>query len=386
MAKSKKTTNTSSKGKKKTSANSTAEKIIKKVSKLSKKQILILALVVVVVCTVIVVLYVTHPEYFSFLTPPPSENENINGQIGENLAFEAHFIDVGQGDAILLRFSDGTEIMIDAGSATTGITEIRASVSDYLNNLGLDSIDCMIITHPDTDHYNIAEDVMDQYEVRRIIYNDVAKNEENLSKNQSYTDFIDRADQEIVNKDFLDGIDADGEDYVINGNSYSINIYSPGYNTFGNGNSDYDAEESNGMSPITIVSCAGRNLVLTGDAIVETEEWFMSKIGGTKYDCDFLKVGHHGSVTSSSEEFLDYVDCEYAIILVDDGTKHRHPDEEVMDRLNDRSIPTYTTNTHGNIVLRVDIEGNFAFYVEKDNVALNNKDNVSEYRELLPAA
>lgn len=379
MAKSKKTTNTSSKGKKKTSANSTAEKIIKKVSKLSKKQILILSLVVVVVCTVIVVLYVTHPEYFSFLTPPPSENENINGQIGENLAFEAHFIDVGQGDAILLRFSDGTDIMIDAGSATTGITEIRASVLDYLNNLGLDSIDCMIITHPDTDHYNIAEAVMDQYEVERIIFNNVAKN-------QTYSGFITRADDEIEDNNYLDGIDADGEDYIINGNGFSINVYAPGYDTLGNANSEYDADESNGMSPITIVSCAGRNLVLTGDAIVETEEWFMSKIGGTKYDCDFLKVGHHGSVTSSSEEFLDYVDCEYAIILVDDGTKHRHPDEEVMDRLNDRSIPTYTTNTHGNIVLRVDMEGNFAFYVEKDNVALNNKDNVSEYRELLPAA
>lgn len=379
MAKSKKTTNTSSKGKRKTSANSTAEKIIKKVSKLSKKQILILSLVVVVVCTVIVVLYVTHPEYFSFLTPPPSENENINGQIGENLAFEAHFIDVGQGDAILLRFSDGTDIMIDAGSATTGITEIRASVLDYLNNLGLDSIDCMIITHPDTDHYNIAEAVMDQYEVERVIFNNVAKN-------QTYSGFIARADDEIEDNNYLDGIDADGEDYIINGNGFSINVYAPGYDTLGNANSDYDADESNGMSPITIVSCAGRNLVLTGDAIVETEEWFMSKIGGTKYDCDFLKLGHHGSVTSSSEEFLDYVDCEYAIILVDDGTKHGHPDEEVMDRLNDRSIPTYTTNTHGNIVLRVDIEGNFAFYVEKDNVALNNKDNVSEYRELLPAA
>lgn len=379
MAKSKKTTNMSNKGKRKTSANSTAEKIIKKVSKLSKKQILILSLVVVVVCTVIVVLYVTHPEYFSFLTPPPSENENINGQIGENLAFEAHFIDVGQGDAILLRFSDGTDIMIDAGSATTGITEIRASVLDYLNNLGLDSIDCMIITHPDTDHYNIAEAVMDQYEVERVIFNNVAKN-------QTYSGFIARADDEIEDNNYLDGIDADGEDYIINGNGFSINVYAPGYDTLGNANSDYDADESNGMSPITIVSCAGRNLVLTGDAIVETEEWFMSKIGGTKYDCDFLKLGHHGSVTSSSEEFLNYVDCEYAIILVDDGTKHGHPDEEVMDRLNDRSIPTYTTNTHGNIVLRVDIEGNFAFYVEKDNVALNNKDNVSEYRELLPAA
>lgn len=379
MAKSKKTTNTSSKGKRKTSANSTAEKIIKKVSKLSKKQILILSLVVVVVCTVIVVLYVTHPEYFSFLTPPPSEDENINGQIGENLAFEAHFIDVGQGDAILLRFSDGTDIMIDAGSATTGITEIRASVLDYLNNLGLDSIDCMIITHPDTDHYNIAEAVMDQYEVERVIFNNVAKN-------QTYSGFIARADDEIEDNNYLDGIDADGEDYIINGNGFSINVYAPGYDTLGNANSEYDADESNGMSPITIVSCAGRNLVLTGDAIVETEEWFMSKIGGTKYDCDFLKLGHHGSVTSSSEEFLDYVDCEYAIILVDDGTKHGHPDEEVMDRLNDRSIPTYTTNTHGNIVLRVDIEGNFAFYVEKDSVALNNKDNVSEYRELLPAA
>ena len=383
--KKKKSTSKNPSSKNNKSGINSAEKIVKKISKLSKKQMLILAIVVLVVIAVVVVLYVTHPELFSFLNPPSTENNNVqtsgnnNGQIGENIAFEAHFIDVGQGDAILLRFSDGTDVMIDAGSATTGLAEIRAGVLDYLSNLGLDAIDCMIITHPDTDHYNIAEAVMDEYEIRRVIYNNVAKN-------QTYSEFISRADEEIVNNENFDGIDADGEDYLINGNGFSINIYAPGYDTLGNGNSDYDADESNGMSPITIVSCAGRKLIITGDAIVETEEWFITKMGEASQDCDFLKVGHHGSQTSSSEEFLDYIDCEYSIIMVDDGTKHGHPDEVVMDRLNDRSIPTYTTNAHGNIVLRVDTQGNFAFYVEKDNPALNNKDNINEYREILPAA
>ena len=135
------------------------------------------------------------------------------------------------------------------------------------------------------------------------------------------------------------------------------------------------------MSPITIVSCAGRKLIITGDAIVETEEWFITKMGEASQDCDFLKVGHHGSQTSSSEEFLDYIDCEYSIIMVDDGTKHGHPDEVVMDRLNDRSIPTYTTNAHGNIVLRVDTQGNFAFMLKRIIRPLI-MDNINEYRNL----
>lgn len=340
---------------------------------LGKKQLIIVTVIVVIIAITLVTLYLVKPELFSFLLD--EETPNINGSLSENIAFEAHFIDVGQGDAILLRFADGTDIMVDAGSATTGLSDIRAGVISYLADINLDSIDCMVITHPDTDHYNIAEAIMDQYEVDRVILN-------NVNKNQTYSDFIQRADEEIIDNENFDGIDADGEDFVITGNGFTINIYAPGYDTLGNADSNYDAEESNGMSPIIVVESGGRKLILTGDAVVETEEWFIAKMGGSSYDCDFLKLGHHGSITSSSEAFIDYVDCEFGIIMVDDGTKHGHPDEEVMIRFEDRSIPTYTTNAHGNIVLKVDTESNFAFFVEKDNQVLNNKDGVPTYKEV----
>lgn len=350
---------------------------------LTKKQFIVLAVIVIILAIVLVTLYLVRPELFSFLfpeeTPNNQQNTNTNSTLSENIAFEAHFIDVAQGDAILIRFADGFDIMIDAGSATTGLSEIRAGVISYLASIQLDSIDCMVITHPDTDHYNIAEAVMDQYEVKRVILN-------NFPKNQTYTDFITRADEEITNNEFFDGIDADGQDYVITGSGYTVSVYAPGYDTLGNADSTYDASESNGMSPIVVVECGGRKLVLTGDAVVETEEWFIAKMGGTTYDCDFLKLGHHGSITSSSEAFIDYVDCEFGVVMVDDGTKHGHPDEEVMVRFNDRSIPTYTTNAHGNIILKVDTESNFAFFVEKDSPVLNNKDGLATHMEVAAAA
>ena len=127
---------------------------------------------------------------------------------------------------------------------------------------------------------------------------------------------------------------------------------------------------SNGMSPIIIVETASRTLLFTGDATTETEEWFMDTYA-EELDVDFIKIGHHGSTSSTSEAFLDLVTPECCVIMCDDGEAYGHPAATVMNRLFDRGIVTYRTNRHGNITLFIDSDGDMAFNVE-NNVPVEN--------------
>lgn len=283
----------------------------------------------------------------------------------ENVGFEAHFVDVGQGDAILLKFPGNVEVMIDSGTTSSGLADYQTELVGYLNDaVSDDTIEYMIVTHPDTDHYNMLEAVMDAFVVGEVYYND-------CDKNTTYSKFQDRVLEELGDEGTA--IDADGETYrILNTESYSLTVYAPGYDRFNTGDmTEYDAEESNGMSPFVVVETLNRTLIFTGDATVETEEWFMSAYSGS-LDVDFIKIGHHGSDTSTSQEFLNFVDPEYCVIMCDDGSAYEHPSATVMNRLFDKGVVTYRTNRHGNIVLYIDASGDMAFAVEREVPVENN--------------
>ena len=283
----------------------------------------------------------------------------------EDVGFEAHFVDVGQGDAILLKFPGNVEVMIDGGTTSSGLADYRTELVGYLNDVvSDDTIEYMIVTHPDTDHYNMLEAVMDAFVVGEVYYND-------CDKNTTYSKFQDRVLEELGDEGTA--IDADGETYkVLNTESYSLTVYAPGYDRFNTGDmTEYDAEESNGMSPFVVVETLNRTLIFTGDATVETEEWFMSAYSGS-LDVDFIKIGHHGSDTSTSQEFLNFVNPEYCVIMCDDGSAYEHPSATVMNRLFDKGVVTYRTNRHGNIVLYIDASGDMAFAVEREVPVENN--------------
>jgi competence protein ComEC len=109
-------------------------------------------------------------------------------------------------------------------------------------------------------------------------------------------------------------------------------------------------------------------VVLTGDSNEINEPIFVRRIGG-KLDCDVLKVGHHGSATSSTAEFLDAITCEYAVISCNkEGNTFVHPRQVTLDRFKARNMSVYRTDKHGSIVLTIDGKGELKFTVDNSDV------------------
>lgn len=271
-------------------------------------------------------------------------------------ALRAYFIDVGQGDSILLRFPDGTDFLIDGGN---GSSASQAEIQNYLARLaatGLDDIEYMIATHPDSDHINMLDDVLKAYEVNAIYYNGF------IGTSATFCRFDEAAKSETYGSEdtsaAIQYFDGDGDIYIIENGSCRVTIYAPGYERFGS--------NMNAMSPVIIAEYGGRKLILTGDAETITEAWFISVTGVAAMDCDVYKAGHHGSRSSSSETFLDFITCEYAIVSCGADNTYGHPHQETIQKLEARSCRIYRTDLNGTITVYIDAEGDMAVIPERE--------------------
>lgn len=357
-----------------------------KKKKLSNKDIIFLLVITVLIIAVLVTLTTNNSlhtlisEYLNFTEDEMPEEVNdegkfytsilsgkanftLPGQFNTGLLLEVHFIDIGQGDAIVINFPDGKTMLIDSGTSTTGLADIRNEYIEYLYDITNDKvIEYMVVTHPDIDHYNMLGEVLDNYCVQNVYYNE--------DSGTSYTQFVEKltAEPQII----TNLVDSQSVTYIIEGADYKVTIYSCGDSAFDG------ASERNAMSIICLLEFGGRKVLLTGDAVTATEQWFISKLGDDALDIDVLKVGHHGSDSSTGEPFLDFIDTEYAVISCDDGTKYGHPDETTMERLSIYGIVTYRTNRHGNILLYIDSDGDFGFLTEKEQAVENNTASIDE--------
>ena len=289
-----------------------------------------------------------------------------------------HFIDVGQGDSILVELGTDTILLIDAGhtgsylgedgkyhdkaysntSVPKAVTEpYFAYLNEVISNHGGD-IDYLIATHRDSDHINMLPKVLDTYQVNTVFYNDC------------YNDTIDPKDTSGTAKNFETRVEnepnctqyqfetADDTVIPIETSEYKFTVYS-------SGNDGFKKHDANGMSIICLLEYGGKKILFTGDATTATENWFIDKTNDENFDIDVLKVGHHGSNTSSGAEFLDYIKAEYAVISSGKNNGYGHPTEVVMNRLQERNMTIYNTQDDGTITLYIDVEGDYCFITEK---------------------
>ncbi len=258
---------------------------------------------------------------------PPS-GPTVEPVSGDEVQF--HFIDVGQGDSALIRTAAG-DILIDAGDNGTE-DELKA----YLDQHGVDDLEYVIFTHPDSDHIGGGDVVLENYDIKRVIRPDYDTDTKTYQK-------LD----ELIKAEGSEDIRAEvGKEYRVG--EVKMTILAPIGEKY-SGNNNY--------SVVVRVDYGETSVLFTGDAEVKSEGEMLDRFGdraGGMLDCDILKVGHHGSETSSREEFIDAVTPAFAIISCGENNKHGHPDGIVVDRYEDRNIPILRTDEEGSIVFTSD--------------------------------
>lgn len=251
-----------------------------------------------------------------------SSNENSFTANGDMLV--AHFIDVGQGDANFIELPNGETMLIDAGIQSSG-----DDIIEYIENLGYTNIDYVVSTHPHADHIGGMALVIEAFNVENIYMPkavSTSKTYENLLEtiqNRGLSIKTGRAGVEILNTDDL-----------------NIILLAPTKESYNN---------LNNYSIVLKITYGDVSFVYTGDA----EEESLEEITGN-LKADVLKVGHHGSNTSTTKSFLEQVKPEYAIISVGAKNSYGHPNSSTLELLEEYTNNIYRTDINGTVIIRSD--------------------------------
>jgi len=248
--------------------------------------------------------------HFKFEPPPASENLTV------------HFIDVGQGDSILLDLGD-TEVLIDGGDKSPGVVSY---ISHYIDG----PLEVMVATHPHADHIGGLIGVLGAFKVDEIWLNG------DTSTSQTYSQFM-----SAINSEGAEVHVARRGDTIHAGN-LTFNVLSPV--NLGN--------DTNDNSIVLSLSYGQVDFLFTGDAQQEAEASMLA--AGIVPDVDILKVGHHGSRTASSMQFLQVAKPECAVYMAGEGNSYGHPHQETICNLWEIGAEIYGTDTCGTIVVKSD--------------------------------
>ena len=235
--------------------------------------------------------------------------------------------DVGQGDSILVSFpNNGGNVLIDTSGDTMNYessNNVGNRIIPYLKTVGITKIDYLVVSHGDFDHMGEAINLVNNFKVKNVIFNCGEYN--NLEKNLIM----------VLNKKNIK--------YYTCIKELRISKYKMQFlNTI-----EYDNENDN--SSVVYFNYDGYKFLFMGDAGVEKEKDILEKYNIS--DIDVLKVGHHGSKTSSDKKFIDEIKPKYSIISVGKNNRYGHPNKEVLDTLNYSKI--YRTDQDGSIMFKI---------------------------------
>jgi len=236
-----------------------------------------------------------------------------------------HFIDVGQGDSILVDLGE-TEVLIDGGDKSPGIVT-------YLNSYVDGALEAMVATHPHADHIGGLIAVLGAFDVEQIWLNG------DSSTSKTFGQFMDHVSIEGASVHEAQR----GQSMQVG--TLTFNVLHPVKPLF---------NDANNNSIVLRLSYGSIDFLFTGDAEKEAEASILGS--GLTVQADILKVGHHGSRTSSSQGYLELVKPETAVYMAGEGNKYGHPHQETIAALTGIGVDIYGTDVHGTIIIATDGE------------------------------
>lgn len=244
-----------------------------------------------------------------------SETEETAGEM------TVHFLDVGQGLAILVQ-SDGQTLVYDGGDRDTS-----SFVVSYLKDQGVSAIDYLISSHYDSDHVSGLIGCLNAFDVKNVISSDY------VHDSKTYESFISAVEQEGLTPQHP----SVGTEFSFGTGTFTI--LSP---------DSIDTDDSNSNSVAIKLTNGANSFIFTGDAENSSESDMCRS--GIDLSCDVLVPGHHGSATATSWDFLQATVPEYAVISCGTDNQYGHPDKDTMDKLESMDIQVYRTDKQGTIV------------------------------------
>ena len=272
-------------------------------------------------------------------------NDNLTSKV-ENLSSNAeiHFIDTGNSDAILI-IKDNKAALIDGGD-----NDDEALVSSYIKKQGISELEYVFATHPHADHIGGLDRVAKDIKINNLYVSN------GDSDTKTYRDFINAA----ASKGLYPSVPLLGSKFDLSGSTFEVISVA-------------NTDDPNNNSIVLLYTNGNDKILLMGDAEKDIEQKL--NVG----DVDLLKVGHHGSHSSSSKPFINKVNPEYAVILVGENNKYGHPHKETMETLKEKGIEVHRSDKCKDIIftstgngLQVDCkEGSY-------NIGANSKYNKTD--------
>lgn len=252
------------------------------------------------------------------------ENDNVNNLDSDEM--KVHFIDVGQGDSIFIELPNTKTMLIDAAE-----NEYADRITNYIYSCGYNTLDYVVATHPHSDHIGGMADVIGAFNVENVILSPATHT------TKTYTNMLKAIDDSGAKVT----IGVAGTEIFSDGDLSAV-VIAP---------VTEDYSDLNNSSVMVMLTYGSRKFLFTGDAENSEENTITADI-----DCDVLKVGHHGSSTSTSRAFLTAASPEYAVISCGMGNSYGHTHTETLDRLEGAGVKIYRTDLQGDIIMTCDGE------------------------------
>lgn len=249
-----------------------------------------------------------------------NNNQNQNDYINTNNdLLKVHYLDVGQGDSIFIELPNNETMLIDAAESYQS-----ENIINYLKNLNYQKIDYVIGTHPHTDHIGGLKDIINTFEIGKIYMPKV------VSTTKTYESLL----MAIKDKNLKINT-AKAVTSIIDTDTLKINILAPNNSTY---------TELNNYSVVTKITYGSTKFLFMGDAEKLSENEIKENV-----TADVIKIGHHGSNTSSSIDFIKKVNAKYGIISVGLNNKYNLPKEEIITNWENSGTKIYLTSINGTV-------------------------------------